>query len=129
MNIRGFNHLTLRISSLQESLSFYTKILGMKLVHLGRTDAYLEWGDAWICLLEKPEDPRRSPSIGMDHVAFTVDEAGFQEAITTLERHNVPFVRPPIARGGGLSLQFLDPNGIIIELTNDSLAKRMKTWK
>lgn len=101
----------------------------MKLVHQGRTDAYLEWGNAWICLLEKPEDPQHSPSIGMDHVAFTVDEKGFHEYIEILKQHNVKFVRPPTVRGGGLSLQFLDPDGIIIELTNDSLAKRMKTWK
>lgn len=56
MNVSGFNHLTLRVRNLEQSLRFYCGLLGMKLVHKGRKDVYLEWGNAWICLLERPEE-------------------------------------------------------------------------
>ncbi len=43
MRVTGFNHVTIRVSDLQTALRFYRDTLGMKLVHLGRSDAYLEW--------------------------------------------------------------------------------------
>ncbi|MNP72289.1 Metallothiol transferase FosB [compost metagenome] len=43
MQVEGFNHVTVNISNLANSLNFYTRILGLQLVHRGKTDAYLEW--------------------------------------------------------------------------------------
>jgi len=130
MKVTGFNHVTIRVKSLQKSLAFYQDLLGMTLVHLGRTDAYLSWGEAWVCLIEiqhaKEHDNNR---VGIDHIAFSIDEQDFPETVNRLKRENVPMVREPVLRGGGYSVQFLDPDGIVIELFTGNLEKRMRNWK
>ncbi|MCH5585441.1 VOC family protein [Shimazuella sp. AN120528] len=127
--MKGFNHLTLRISDLQRSLTFYCDILGMTLVHLARTDAYLEWGTAWICLLEKRDQKFPNEGLGMDHVAFTVEESDFHRLVNRMKKQGIPIVREPIKRGGGLSFQFQDPDGIVLEIFTGSLKERMKNWQ
>lgn len=128
MKVTGFNHITIRVSDLPSSLSFYQHTLGMKLVHLGRTDAYLEWGSAWICLLERSLDvPSASPR-GVDHVAFSIDEEDFSDAADKLREEGVPIVRGPVERGGGMSINFLDPDGTQLELYTGSLDGRMSVW-
>ncbi|TVX97884.1 VOC family protein [Paenibacillus cremeus] len=131
MKVTGFNHATIRVSDLSASLSFYQQLLGMKLVHLGRLDAYLEWGSAWVCLIERKSswDVKLSASrLGVDHLAFSIAEQDFHEAEATLKQAGVRIVRGPIQRGGGWSLNFLDPDGTELELFTGSLAERMKVW-
>jgi catechol 2,3-dioxygenase-like lactoylglutathione lyase family enzyme len=130
MKVTGFNHLTIRVSNLKKSQSFYCDVLGMKLVHQGRTDVYLEWGNAWICLVEKSGHTEpKEPWLGIDHVAFSIAEEDFAEAVQILKENQVPIIRGPLERGGGLSVQFLDPDGTVLELFTGSLEKRMKVWK
>ncbi|MBH8598998.1 MULTISPECIES: VOC family protein [unclassified Thermoactinomyces] len=128
MKITGFNHLTIRVNDLRQSLPFYLDVLGMKLVHRGRSDVYLEWGEAWICLIETKQR-RRQEGMGIDHVAFTIAEENFSEAVSRLKQHGVPFVREPVFRGGGWSVQFTDPDGTVLELFTGTLEKRMKNWR
>lgn len=102
----------------------------MELVHRGRTDAYLSWGDAWICLIEIRHAKEHSTSrVGMDHIAFTISEKNFPNAVKRLKKHNVPIVREPVERGGGYSIQFLDPDLTMLELFTGNLETRMKVWK
>lgn len=129
MKASGFNHVTIRVSDLDRALRFYRNVLGMKLVHLGRTDAYLEWGAAWVCLLQKDGLSPGRDRYGVDHVAFSIEERYFHEAAAALQENGVPIVRGPIARGGGLSVNFLDPDGTELELFTGTLAERMKNWK
>jgi catechol 2,3-dioxygenase-like lactoylglutathione lyase family enzyme len=128
MNVSGFNHLTLRVRGLKQSLRFYCGLLGMKLVHKGRKDVYLEWGNAWICLLERPEESSAASGPGMDHVAFSILEPDFFQAVSLLKEHRVEMVREPVYRGGGWSVQFKDPDGIVLELFTGNLEKRMIHW-
>lgn len=102
----------------------------MKLIHQGRTDVYLAWGSAWICLLQKENHQQPAePWLGFDHVAFTIDEKDFSAAVDLLLKSKVPIVREPVERGGGLSVQFLDPDGNMLELFTGDLDKRMMVWK
>lgn len=126
--MKGFNHLTLRIGNLQKSISFYCDILGMTLVHRAQTDAYLEWGSAWICLLERKEQTYSNNEFGLDHIAFTVEESDFHRLVDRIKNQGISIVREPIKRGGGFSFQFQDPDGIILELFTGSLKKRMQNW-
>lgn len=71
--MKGFSHVTIDVSNLEKSLRFYVETLGMRLVHHGRRDAYLEWGAAWICLQERPELPAQQRQLGVDHVALYID--------------------------------------------------------
>ncbi|MEK4453334.1 VOC family protein [Paenibacillus sp. FSL L8-0506] len=129
MQVEGFNHVTVNVSNLANSLNFYTGILGLQLVHRGKTDAYLEWGSAWICLLEKPDYMAiADKGVGVDHIAFSIAEEHFEEAVQGLQTQNVLIIRGPIKRGIGWTVNFLDPDGIQLELHTSNLRERMSVW-
>lgn len=130
MLVKGFNHLTINVKNLDRSLDFYTEVLGMRIRHRGNKDAYLEWGAAWICLIEREnycEDLK--DKLGVDHVAFYIEDEHFQDAVKLLHEHKVHIVRGPIQRGMGWSINFLDPDGTQLELHTSNLEERMKVWK
>ena len=127
MDVSGFSHVTISVLDLPVALQFYADLLGMRLVHRVGHDAYLEWGAAWICLLEQPDTTANRQS-GVDHVAFHIAEDAFPAAVTLLQTAGVPIVRGPIRRGLGWSVNFLDPDGTQLELHTSTLAARMATW-
>lgn len=149
MKVSGFSHVTINVQNLERSLRFYLDILNMKLIHKGRSDAYLEWGEAWICLIERknvhevdqeltqiriaqskrscPETSSQS-QIGVDHIAFYIEEKYFDEAVKTLKDHAVPITRGPVKRGQGWTINFLDPDGTELELHTSTLQERMEVW-
>ncbi|KHL96847.1 glutathione transferase [Paenibacillus sp. IHB B 3415] len=130
MKVTGFSHITINIRNLQTSLDFYHGILGMTIRHRGRTDAYLEWGSAWVCLVERMDVEENTGGFaGMDHVAFYIAENDFNEAVGILKQSNVTIVRGPIQRGVGWSVNFLDPDGIQLELHTSTLDERMEIWR
>lgn len=126
---KGFSHVTINVSSLEPSLRFYTGTLGMKLVHQGRRDAYLEWGSAWICLQERPELTSQKSQLGVDHVALYVAPTEFHSMVEVLRAANTPMLRGPVERGGGWTVNFVDPDGTQLEFHTGTLAERMKVWK
>lgn len=128
MNISGFNHLTINISSLEESLPFYMEILQATLVHKGAMDAYLEWGPVWICLQEK-DGLGMNRGYGIHHIAFTINEEGFHEAVQRLKEKEVDIVRGPMKRGIGWSVNFLSPDNVQFELHTSNLQERMGVWR
>jgi len=127
--MRSFSHVTINISNLDQSLRFYTETLGMKLVHQGRGDAYLEWGTAWICLQERPGLAAQQSQLGVDHVALYIAEDGFHTMVEVLRTAATPIVRGPVERGGGWTVNFLDPDGTQLEFHTATLAERMEVWK
>jgi catechol-2,3-dioxygenase len=129
MLVKSFNHITLNVKDLQTTIMFYTQILGMILRHRGNKDAYLEWGNAWICVIEKPDfQEMKLEQIGVDHIAFYIKEEDFHNAVRILIDNNANIVRGPIRRGTGWAVNFLDPNGIQFELHTSTLDERMSVW-
>nr|WP_231877864.1 VOC family protein [Ferroacidibacillus organovorans] len=125
----GFSHVTLNVSDLERSLAFYVGTIGMKLVHRALQDAYLEWGKAWICLQERPMLPTARLQLGVDHVALYTPQDELQAAVDVLKSANVPIIRGPVERGGGWTVNFLDPDGTQLEFHSGTLGERMKVWK
>lgn len=129
MQVEGFNHLTLNVRNLDDTITFYTDILRMTLRHRGRSDAYLEWGSAWICIVEKRDFPDvPPPRLGLNHVAFYIEESGFQRAVSQLIDHGVTLVRGPLRRGSGWTVNFIENNGIEFELHTSTLQERLAVW-
>jgi catechol 2,3-dioxygenase-like lactoylglutathione lyase family enzyme len=128
---------TLRISHpaffgtrLEETVRFYTEILGLEIVlrQPNLDDASIEHlffhvgSDTFIAyfLAANPDGgPRYAPARpgigGMNHLAIDVDAASFAEALGRLRAEGVD-VRGPIDRGYERSIYFVDPNGVRIEL-------------
>ncbi|WP_201716868.1 VOC family protein [Rossellomorea arthrocnemi] len=127
MNISGFNHLTIDTSSVEKSMPFYLEIMQATLIHKGRRDAYLEWGPIWICLQEK-DNLGTSCGYGIHHIAFSIDEEAFFEAVQRLKEKKVRIVRGPSRRGKGWSVNFLAPDNVQFELHTSNLVERMEVW-
>jgi catechol 2,3-dioxygenase-like lactoylglutathione lyase family enzyme len=125
---KGINHPALVGHSYEETLKFYTEVLGMRLVldqpnldeprmqHLffdvgnGNFLAYFVINEGTDLVL-----PKAQGGVGaMLHVALNLDTP-IEEAMETLRRHNVQFAGP-IDRGYERSIYFRDPNGVVVEL-------------
>jgi catechol 2,3-dioxygenase-like lactoylglutathione lyase family enzyme len=130
MSTLRISHPALCGTARDETLRFYTEILGMELVlrqpnldfpteehlffHVGNDNfiAYfvpVEGADLSIYSAAK------SGSGGMDHLALDVSPEGFQTALQRLLSAGVD-VEGPVDRGYERSIYFKDPNGITIEL-------------
>lgn len=48
--LQSLNHLTLAVSDLQKSVTFWHELLGLTLHARWNTGAYLTCGDLWVCL-------------------------------------------------------------------------------
>jgi glyoxalase family protein len=128
---------TLRIShpalfgtKLEETIRFYTEILGMEIVlrQPNLDDASMEHlffhvgEDNFIAYFLTKNEQRglryaqAKPGIGgMNHLAIDVDAASFTEALERLRAEGIE-VHGPIDRGYERSIYFKDPNGVRIEL-------------
>lgn len=129
IKVTGLNHLTLRVSDLEQSISYFCELLSFSVRHRGMTDAYLECGALWLALLERPVEQATPDSAGMDHFALTIADADFDPAVSDLISSGVNIVQGPLQRGTGRSVYFHGPDGIVIELHTSDLDERMTVWK
>jgi catechol 2,3-dioxygenase-like lactoylglutathione lyase family enzyme len=137
---RGIHHLALTTEDMKMTTEFYVNVVGMKLVHAMKVPPGLGTGpgnrgnppfedvrhyffdmgnDSLLAFFEIPvgEKPQtdRDAIGGMQHVAFTVTPARFDDIQTRLFRHRVEFDGPADILPGLRSIYFLDPNGIRLE--------------
>ncbi len=143
MKIRNTSHIAIGVSNMEQSLTFYRDILGLRVslddplenpggaLPKPRHGVYLRWDDGpdatFIVLSENQPVSGGALSlnqVGIHHFAFWVDdlEATFEK----VRAAGVPIVMPPttfdsVAYGeesGGqvLTTLFKDPDGIVLQL-------------
>lgn len=121
--IRGLNHITLAVSNLDESLDFYTRILGFKGHVKWDGGVYLSLGDIWLCLsLDTP-----SPSTDYTHIAFDIDEVNFKNFEKIIVQNDIKLWKKNTSEGK--SLYILDPNGNKLEIHVGNLQTRLESFK
>lgn len=124
------DHIGIAVASLDESLKFYTDMLGMKLHGTETVEeqkvrtAFLPLGSTEIELLEStaPDGPIakfiESKGQGIQHIAFRVDD--IDAALAELKEKGVRLIdEKPRYGAGGARIAFLHPkatNGVLIEL-------------
>lgn len=88
--LQSLNHLTLAVSDLQKSVTFWHELLGLALHARWNTGAYLTCGDLWVCL-SYDEARQYVPPQESDytHYAFTVAEEDFEPFSHRLEQAGV----------------------------------------
>jgi glyoxylase I family protein len=134
--ISRFNHLAFRCRDAAETVDFYTKAMGLPLVHAITNDIVpsvqmycphlhiffgLQDGSS-IAFFEVPTMPPAVPDTNtptwVQHVSFDVpDDSSLQEGKRRLEEHGID-VLGPIDHGFAHSIYFFDPNGHRLELTH-----------
>ncbi len=125
---KGINHPALFGKKLDETIQFYTEILGMQLVlrqpnleEPRLTHLFFSAGNGAFIAFFIPNEGsglklhKGSEGIGsMQHLALNLD-GPIEEAMETLKQNKIE-IKGPIDRGYERSLYFHDPNGIKLEL-------------
>ena len=124
--LSGFNHLTLAVTDVARSVSFYHDLLRLQLDATWDNGAYLSLPGLWLCL---SLDPLRSTAAAVDytHYAFTVDAADFTPLVEHLRAAGVQEWRDN--RSEGASFYFLDPDGHKLEAHVGDLASRLQACR
>lgn len=117
----GLNHVTLAVSELDQSIAFYSGLLGFVLRRRGPHSAYLEAGALWLALVLDAK-VRAGPLPEYSHIAFNVS-AGELTALT--ERLLLAGVVRWQEAERGDSFYFLDPDGHKLELHSGDLQSRL----
>ena len=137
---RGVHHLALTTEDMRTTVDFYTRVVGMPLVHAMKVPPGIGTGpgnrgnppyeeirhyffdmgnDSLLAFFEIPRgaEPRakRDAIGGMQHVAFAVTPAQFSALQERLRTAGVAFDGPMDILPGLVSIYFLDPNGIRLE--------------
>jgi catechol 2,3-dioxygenase-like lactoylglutathione lyase family enzyme len=119
----GFNHLTLSVSDLEESLRFYRDFLGFQGEVRWNRGAYLSYGDCWLCLsIGNP-----SPSQDYSHFALTYDRETIQLICQKDAFQQVTLWQENSSEGDSLYIE--DPDGHKLELHAGSLSTRLESLK
>lgn len=137
---RGVHHLALCTDDIKSTTEFYTRVIGMPLVHAMKVPAGLGQGpnnrgnppyeevrhyffdmgnDSVLAFFEIPkgkEPAGNRNAIGaMQHCAFVVTVEKFRSLEERLKKFDVPYIGPLPQLPGLDGIYFYDPNGIRLE--------------
>ncbi|MSQ73646.1 MAG: VOC family protein [Betaproteobacteria bacterium] len=132
---RGIDHLAFVTDDLPATMDFYTRVLGMQLVHVRRVPFEQDRGqppydklrhyffnmgnDELLAFFEYPKGlGRQNRDIpgGMQHIAFHVPQVRFDSMIEHVKSCGVDVIGPVPLGGRFWSAYFYDPNGIRLEI-------------
>ena len=135
---RGIDHLALVTDNLPATMDFYTRVLGMQLVHVRRVPFERDRGqppydnlrhyffsmgnDSLLAFFEYPKGlakQNRDLPGGMQHIAFHVAPDRFDAMVQQVRTCGVDVIGPVPLGGRFWSAYFYDPNGIRLELATD----------
>lgn len=125
MRALRLDHLVLTVASIDRTVEFYRRVLGMERIEFGEGRVALAFGEQKINLHEvgsefKPNARRAVP--GSADLCFIID-VPVARALARLEAFDVDLIEGPVrrtgARGSLLSAYFRDPDGNLIEVSNE----------
>ena len=123
MKLDGVHHIGVNVSNLDRAESFYTNILGFKVIDRYQEEirhSLLDTGATKIHLFESPDLEfddaiTRLSEDGYAHMAFGINREQFPQVMAELKKHNITF-RGPLILGKGESVHFKDPDGNHLEI-------------
>jgi catechol 2,3-dioxygenase-like lactoylglutathione lyase family enzyme len=122
--IKGLDHLVLTVKDISAACSFYSRVLGMKVVTFGEGRKALQFGEQKINLHEvgKEFEPKAyKPLPGSADLCFITD-VPIVEVINHLRACEVDIVEGPVQRTGAvgkiLSIYIRDLDLNLIEIAN-----------
>lgn len=123
--LTGISHLTIAVTDLQASITFYKDILGMRVKASWDGGAYLSVGDFWVCLSLDRKRAGMQPDY--THYAFSIKQSDFSDFKSRLEEKGVEAWRDNSSEGD--SFYFLDPDGHKLEIHVGNLDSRLEACR
>jgi catechol-2,3-dioxygenase len=119
----SFDHLSLCATNLDNSISFFTDVVGLTLVSRREDDsqAVFQVGESLLVLFHGDAYQSIDTDIrsGMHHVAFCLDSDAYDGVLLRLQERALPYRGPTMnkgAHGEGLATYFRDPDGNELEI-------------
>ncbi|ELU06389.1 hypothetical protein CAPTEDRAFT_94698 [Capitella teleta] len=124
MQVNRIDHLVLTVNDIEETVQFYTSVMGMEKIEFGAGRVALRFGQQKINLHElgnEFEPKAHTVASGSADLCFIIDTP-LQEAMDHLAAKGVQVIEGPVQRTGALgkilSTYFRDPDGNLIEVSN-----------
>lgn len=122
--ISHLDHLVLTVADIDESIAFYTRVLGMEEVSFKGRKA-LKFGHSKINLHQvghEFEPKAAHPTAGSSDLCF-ITQTPIGDVLAHLQTCGVLCIEGPVRRTGAraelLSIYFRDPDGNLIEIANE----------
>ena len=124
MRVDRLDHLVLTVASIEATVTFYTRVLGMDAVTFGAGRTALTFGASKINLHEAGhefEPKALRPTPGSADICLIVED-GIADVVAQLATAGVPVEAGPVERTGAtgpiVSCYLRDPDHNLIELSN-----------
>ena len=124
MRVNRFDHVVLTVASIDATVDFYSRVLGMTAVTFGEGRTALRFGTSKINLHQAGrefEPKARRPTPGSEDLCFIVDDP-IEDVMTQLTAAGVAIEEGPVPRTGAtgdiISCYLRDPDGNLVELSN-----------
>jgi catechol 2,3-dioxygenase-like lactoylglutathione lyase family enzyme len=124
VRIDRLDHLVLTVASIDATVDFYTRVLGMDVVRFGAGRTALRFGTSKINLHEvgrEFEPKARRPTPGSADLCLIVAE-DLADVLAELTAHGITIEEGPVQRTGAIgaivSCYLRDPDQNLIELSN-----------
>ena len=126
MNVERLDHLVLTVADVETTCDFYSRVLGMEVVTFGEGRKALRFGRQKINLHphgREWEPKAGKPTPGSADLCF-LTKVPVTEVLSHLQACGVEVTEGPVARTGAegpiLSVYFRDPDGNLIEVSNET---------
>lgn len=130
MSIKGLNHFLFSVSDLEKSIDFYQNVFDAKSLVKGRSTAYFDLNGMWLALNLEKDIPRNEIQQSYTHIAFSIDEAEYDQMYQKLTDLNVTILSGrPRDEKDQKSIYFTDPDGHKFEFHTGSLQDRLDYYK
>jgi len=124
MMITHLDHLVLTVKNLQETCTFYQRVLGMKVITFGVDRTALKFGNQKINLHQAGQEivPKaQAPTPGSADICF-ITSLTLEEFLAHLTDCGVEILLANVERTGAMgkisSVYFRDPDGNLLEVSN-----------
>jgi catechol 2,3-dioxygenase-like lactoylglutathione lyase family enzyme len=124
MRVNRFDHVVLTVASIDTTVDFYTRVLGMTAVAFGGGRTALRFGTSKINLHQAGQEfePKADrPTPGSMDLCFIVDDP-IEDVMAQLTAAGLAIEEGPVPRTGAtgdiISCYLRDPDGNLIELSN-----------
>ncbi|MBZ0241778.1 MAG: VOC family protein, partial [Bacteroidales bacterium] len=124
MKINRIDHLVLTVTDVEDTVNFYTQVLGMEVEYFAQNRVALKFGIQKIYLHRienKFESKAKFPTCGSADLCFVVEE-NINDVKKELEDKNVNIIEGVVTRTGAFgsinSIYLYDPDNNLIEISN-----------